>query len=305
MTKVSIIGSGNVGSTLAMRIAEANLADVALYDIAADTCKGKTLDLTDAAPIAGHNRAVTALADYSGIKNSSIVVITAGFPRMPGMSREELLAKNASIVKDAVGGIKRHSPSAIVILVTNPLDAMTYLAYKAGGFSRNKVFGMAGDLDTARFVVLLAEAAGVPYADIETYVLGSHGDTMVPVLSHTKIKGKSVYDVLSEGQIEDIVARTKKRGAEIINLLKAGSAYYAPSAAVFGMVKAVINDTNGISCVSCVLDGEYGLKDICIGVPASLGKDGIGSIKQLSLNEREISELKRSAEAIRKTLGTV
>jgi malate dehydrogenase len=303
MTKISVIGAGNVGATLAMRIIEADLADVVLLDIAEGLCLGKAMDLTDAAPIIGHGRKITGTKEYKKIEGSGIAVITAGFPRTPGMSREELFLKNSSIVKEAVKNIKLFCPDAVIIVVTNPLDPMVYLAYKESGFPRNRVFGMAGVLDTTRFVAMLSEATGVPSPDIETKVIGSHGDTMVPLISQTRINGKPLAQVLTKDKIREIVDRTKNRGAEIVGLLKAGSAYYAPSASVFLMIKAIIEDTGEILCVSCFLDGEYGLKDICIGVPVKLGRDGIVEIIELSLSDEEKEEFKKSAIAIRKTIG--
>lgn len=299
MAKVSVIGAGNVGATLAMRVAEADLADVVMIDIAEGLCKGKALDLTDAAPIAGHNRKITGASDYKQIADSDIVVITAGFPRTPGMSREELVLKNSSIVKAAAGHIKNYCPNAIIIVVTNPLDVMTYLACKESGFPKSRVMGMAGVLDTARFIALIAEAAGVKYGDVETYVLGSHGDTMVPLISQTKIKGKPIEKVMSKEKISEIAARAKNRGAEIVNHLKAGSAYYAPSASVFAMVRAILKNTGEILCVSASLDGEYGLKDVYIGVPARLGKKGIEKIIELSLSADEKREFEKSAKIIK------
>lgn len=306
MTKVSIIGAGNVGATLAMRIAEADLADVVLVDILEGIPAGKAMDLTDAAPIIGHNCKIIGTRDYNLIEGSKIVVITAGFPRTPGMSREELVLKNSSIVKEAIDSIKIFCPDSIIIVVTNPLDSMTYLAYKESGFPRNRVMGMAGVLDTSRFIALITEAAGVRNKDVKAYILGSHGDTMVPVLSHTKIKGKPILKALNRDKIDEIVKRTKNRGAEIVNLLKTGSAYYAPSASVFSMVRAVLRNTKEILCVSCFLDGEYGLKDICIGVPAKIGKNGIEKIIELKLTEEERIEFKNSAQAIiRGTIGKI
>jgi len=305
MTKISVVGAGNVGATLGMRIAEADLADVVMVDVAEGICQGKAMDLTDAAPVAGHNRRITGTADYKNIEGSGIVVITAGFPRTPGMSREELFLKNSSIVREAVRNTKALCPEAVIIVITNPLDAMTYLAYKESGFLKNRVIGMAGVLDTSRFIALIAEEARVGYKDVEAYVLGSHGDTMVPVLSRTTIKGKPIEKVLSAEKIGELVVRTKNRGAEIVNKLKAGSAYYAPSASAFAMVKAIIKNTRQVLCVSCVLDGEYGLKDICIGVPAKIGKNGVERIVELSLAEEEKREFERSAQAIKDTLGKI
>lgn len=305
MAKVTVIGAGNVGATLAMRIAEADLADVALFDIVEGMAKGKAMDLVDASPIMGHNRRITGIEDYKDSQGSSAVVITAGFPRRPGMSREELLAKNSSIVKEAVTGIKRFCPEAVIIVVTNPLDAMTYLAYRESGFSRNRVLGMAGVLDTSRFMALIAREAGVRARDIETCVMGSHGDTMVPLISQTKIKGKPISKVLSKAAIDGIVQRTKNRGAEIVAALKTGSAYYAPSASAFYMVRAVLKNTREVMSVSCVLEGEYGLSGVCIGVPARIGKSGIEKVVTLVLSDEEIAEFKRSAEVIRETIGTL
>jgi len=302
MTKVSVIGAGNVGATLGMRIAEADLADVVMVDIAEGVCQGKAMDLTDAAPIAGHNRRITGAADYKNIGGSGIVVITAGFPRTPGMSREELFLKNSSIVKEAVRNTKALCPEAVIIVVTNPLDAMTYLAYKESGFPKNRVMGMAGVLDTSRFIALIAEEARVRYKDVEAYVLGSHGDTMVPVLSRTRIKGRPIEKVMSAEKINELVARTKNRGAEIVNKLKSGSAYYAPSASTFAMVKAIIKNTREVLCVSCVLGGEYGFRDVCIGVPAKLGKKGIEEIIESPLTDKEKKELENSVEVVKRTV---
>jgi len=305
MNKIAIIGAGNVGATLALRIAESNLADVVLLDIAEGLCLGKTMDLTDAAPIISHSCKILGTTDYKNIEGSSIVIITAGFPRLPGMTREELFTKNASIVKEAVRNIKTFCPKAVIIVVTNPVDAMTYLAYKESGFSRTKVLGMAGVLDTSRFTALIAQELNVSYNDVETYVIGSHADTMVPLISHTKIKGKPITKILSKEKIDEIVKRTKNRGAEIVALLKTGSAYYAPSASVFSMVKAIIKDTREILCVSCLLDGEYGLRDICIGVPAKVGKNGVEKTVEFLLTAEERKEFENSVEAVRRTIGNI
>lgn len=305
MTKVSVIGAGNVGATLAMRIAEAGLADVALFDIFEGIASGKAMDMTDASPVVGHARRITGIKDYREIDGSSIVVITAGFPRTPGMTREELLAKNASVVRQAAENIKRYCPGAIIIVITNPLDAMTYFAYKVSGFEKNRVIGMAGVLDASRFKALLELETGAPSESIETYILGSHGDTMVPLLSRTKIKGRPIDKVLSREKIAEIVNRVRNRGAEIVAALKTGSAYYAPSASAFAMVRAILKNTKEVICTSCVLSGEYGLKDICIGVPAKLGANGIEKIIQLDLSKEEAEAFKRSAEVIRETLGTL
>jgi len=260
------------------------------------------MDLTDAGPIIGSGRKITGTNDYEAIKGSNIVVITAGFPRMPGMSREELLLKNTAIVKEAAKNIKRLCPESIIIVVTNPLDAMTFLAHKESGLPKARVMGMAGVLDTGRFIAILSEATGADYNEIETFVIGSHGDTMVPVLSQTKIKGKPLSDTLDKDKIAAIVSRTKNRGAEIVSMLKAGSAYYAPSASVFKMVRAILNDTKETLCVSCLLNGEYGLRDLFIGVPVKLGKAGILEIIELKLTDAEKRDFNLSAEAIKGTI---
>jgi len=302
MKKISIIGAGNVGSTVAMRIAESNLADVLLLDVVEGLSSGKAMDLTDASPIANHECHIQGAKGYEDLKGSQVVVITAGFPRQPGMSREELLAKNSSIVKGAAKGIKGNCPDAIIIVVTNPLDAMTYIALKESGFKRNKVMGMAGELDSSRFVALIAQVSGAKRSKIQTVVIGSHGDTMVPILSKTTIDEKQIADVLSKDKIDEVVKRTKHRGAEIVGALKKGSAYYAPSAACFSMVQAILNNSKKRSCVSCYLEGEYGLEDICIGVPVKLGKNGIEEIIKLELSDEENESFKRSAKAIGKTI---
>lgn len=305
MKKVSIIGAGNVGATLAMRIAEAALADVVLIDIAEDISLGKAMDLTDAAPIMRHDCSISATSNYKEIAGSDVVVITAGFPRTPGMTREELVSKNSSIVKAAVGNIKTHCPRAVIIVVTNPLDVMTHLAYRESGFPRNRVLGMAGVLDAARLRALIAAELKVRGRDVETFVLGSHGDTMVPVISHTKVRGRPIDRILTKDKIEALVTRTRNRGAEIVFLLKSGSAYYAPSASVFLMVRAILKNTREVLCCSCLLEGEYGLRNICIGVPAKIGKNGLEKVVEISLSDDEKQSFKNSAEVIKKTLGKI
>ncbi|MFH1847752.1 MAG: malate dehydrogenase [Candidatus Omnitrophota bacterium] len=300
--KITVVGAGNVGATLAMRILEADLGDVVLLDIFGDIAKGKALDLSDAAPLKGVNHGIIGTDRYDMIEGSSIVVITAGFPRKPGMSREELIFKNSGIVKEAAGNIKRFCPDSIIIVVTNPLDAMTYIAYKESGFKKNRVMGMAGVLDTSRFINLICREAGVSCSEVETWMLGSHGDTMVPVLSHTKIKGRAINEVLGADVVNRAVDRAKNRGAEIVSFLKTGSAYYAPSASAFAMVDSIVNDKKAVLPVSCFLEGEYGLKDICIGVPARIGTDGIEEIVELELDENESASFLRSAGQIKKNI---
>lgn len=303
--KITIIGAGNVGATLGMRIIENDLADVVLLDIAKNMAIGKSLDLLDAASIIGHERDIIATDDYNDIKGSGIVVVTAGVPRKPGMTREELISINAAIVKGACEKIKSYAPQAIVIMVTNPLDALTYLVYKVTGFERRRVFGMAGVLDTSRFVNLIARELKVPRSSVETYMLGSHGDTMVPAISRTRVGGKDVAKLLPKDKLDLIIKRTRDRGAEIVSLLGSGSAYYSPSAAVFKMISAILKDSGDLLVVSANLEGEYGLEDISIGVPCKIGKKGIEKIIELDLAPDEKTALKISAQAIKDSIKSL
>ncbi|MFA4981410.1 MAG: malate dehydrogenase [Candidatus Omnitrophota bacterium] len=300
--KISVIGAGAVGATLAQRILEGGIADVVLLDILKNLACGKSLDLLDAAPLVGHEKSMTGTDDYKEIRSSDIVVITAGLARKPGMTREDLIAKNADIIKDVAFNVRQYAPSSIVIVVTNPLDAMTYLTLKITGFPKNRVFGMAGELDASRFIYLIAEELKVPRSTVKTYVLGSHGDTMVPVLSHTRVSGKPLFDMLTPEKIEGIVKRTCDRGAEIVALLGSGSAYYSPSAAVFKMIKAIALDTKEVLTASVLLSGEYGLKDICIGVPCEIGRSGIEGIVKLDLSKEEETAFHRSVKAIKSSV---
>lgn len=300
--KVSIIGAGAVGATLAQRVLESGIADVVLLDIAKGIARGKSLDLMDASPIVGHENKITGTEDYAAIENSDVVIVTAGLPRRPGMAREELISKNASIVKDVSINIKKFAPSSIVIVVTNPLDSMTYLTRKVTGFKNNKVFGMAGVLDSSRFIAIIAEELNIPRSAVETYVLGSHGDTMVPALSKTFVSGKPLDKVINKEKITELVKRTRDRGAEIVSLLGTGSAFYSPSAAAFKMVRAVLENTRETMTVSAYLDGQYALKDIYIGVPAVIGKNGVESIVELDLSGDEKAAFRRSADTIKKSI---
>jgi len=303
--KVTVIGAGAVGATLGMRIIESDTADVVLLDIAKDMATGKSFDLLDAAAIVGHERHIQATDNYQDIKDSDIIVVTAGIPRKPGMTREELVSINARIVKGVSENIRIYAPSAIVIIVTNPLDAMAYLAYKTTGFKRERVFGMAGVLDTSRFIHLIAHELKVPRSSVETYMLGSHGDTMVPVISKTRVAGKEITKVLPKDKLDLIIKRTRERGAEIVGLLGSGSAYYSPSAAVFKMIEAILNDSGVTLVVSAYLKGEYGLEDIFIGVPCKIGKNGIEKIIDLDLAQDEKAAFKKSAEAIKESVNSL
>jgi len=300
--KISVIGAGAVGATLAQRIIEGGIADVVLVDILKNVAAGKALDLLDASPIVGHECDIIGTDDYAETKGSDIVVITAGLPRKPGMTREELVSKNAGIVKSVSESIKKYSPSAMVIVVTNPLDVMTYLVLKIMGSKRNKVFGMAGVLDGSRMAYLIADELKVRRSDVKTVVLGSHGDTMVPVLSKTMVSGKPVTDIIPKDKLERIVKRTCDRGAEIVSLFGTGSAFYSPSAAALSMIKAVINDTKETLTVSALLEGEYGLKDVCIGVPCVIGKSGMEKVIEMDLSKEERDAFLRSASAIQSSI---
>lgn len=300
--KISVIGAGNVGATLAQRIFESGTADVVLLDIAANMACGKAIDLLDAAPLVGSEAAITGTGDYTAIAGSEIVVVTAGLARKPGMTREDLVAKNAAIVRDVSFHIRTHAPDAIVIIVTNPLDTMTYLALKTTGFPRSRVFGMAGALDSARFIAIVASELGVKRSEIETYILGSHGDTMVPLLSATKVRGKPIENLMTKDDLERAVQRTRDRGAEVVKLLGTGSAYYSPSAAVMKMILAILNDTHETIATAACLDGEYGMSDICIGVPCRLGRSGIEAVVEVAMGPGERAAFEASARAIKSTI---
>lgn len=301
-TKISIIGAGNVGSTLAMRIAERGLADVVIVDIKEGVAKARSLDISDAASIIGYESKVYGTENFNEIRDSSLVVITAGFPRNPGMKREELLSKNKKIIESVSLHIKKYASNSIVIVVTNPLDIMTYITYKTCGFSKNRVLGMAGDLDTSRFIELIAQKLSIKKSSIVTLVMGSHGDTMVPVISHTKVSGNPLEQMLSKKEIDILVKDTKIRGAHIVSLLGQGSAYFAPSAAIAELIESVLTDAKKVHCVSAFLKGEYGLSDICIGVPARVGRNGIEEILEIDLSPDEKEAFKHSAKIIKDNL---
>ena len=300
--KISVIGAGAVGATLAQRLFESGLADVVLLDIAKNMARGKALDLMDAAPITGTEKSIIGTDDYRDIEASDIVVITAGLPRKPGMTREDLISKNAAIVRDVSSKIKAHAPDSIIIVVTNPLDVMTYLAYKTTGFSRSRVVGMAGALDGSRFIALIADELKIRRDFIKTYVMGSHGDTMVPVISQTYVKGKPISELLPRDKMESIIKRTCDRGAEIVSLLGTGSAYYSPSAAVVKMIRAIMDDTGEVVTGSFYLKGEYGLKDICMGVPCRFDRRGVIEVIELELSNEEKELFSKSANAVKSSI---
>ncbi len=291
-----------MGALSAMRVAQYGLAEVMLIDIAKGIAKGKALDLEDARSILKINYNVFGSEDINDIKDSDIVVITAGLARKPGMTREELLAKNAHILKEVCLNIKSQAPQAVVVVVTNPLDLMTYLALKVTGFPKNKVLGMGISLDASRFANLIAQELNLQPSDIDTVVIGAHGEGMLPLIKHTKIKGVSLDEFLSQEKVDNLVKKTVGRGAEIVSYLGSGSAFFAPSAAVAEVVKAIAKDEKKILGSCAYLSGEYGIKDICIGVPCRLGKNGIENIIELDLSDSEKKALLACGESIRKLL---
>ncbi len=297
--KVAVIGAGQVGGTCAQRILEKGLANVALIDVAEGIAKGKALDLGQAASTEGYDLKIEGGSDYSLISGSKIVVVTAGLARKPGMTREDLLTQNAKTVKEVAVNIKRYCPDSIIIMVTNPLDIMAYLAFKASGFEKERVFGMAGILDSSRFRYFISERLKIALSDVETMVLGGHGDSMVPLVGHTKVKGRPIEEFLSEYDIDNLIKRTRDGGAEIVALFKTGSAYYAPSSAVCRMVEAVLRDKNEIFPVSAYLEREYGLEDIYCGVPAKIGGEGIDEVIELKLSDDELAALRKSAAQVK------
>lgn len=297
--KIAIIGAGNVGATTALLAVQAGIANIVLFDVAENIAKAKAIDISHALAAQNLNIQVTAIKDYKDIAGSDIVIVTAGFPRKPGMSRDDLIKANADIVKSVSKEIKTHAPSAIVIIVTNPLDVMAYLAYKTTGFKHEKVIGMAGILDSARLVDFIAAKLNVKRSDINTVVLGSHGDLMVPVFSQTKINGKSLTEFLSVKDLDAVSEFTKNAGAEIVSLLGTGSAYYGPAASIVEMVKAILGNTKTTHCVCSYLQGEYGLRDVYIGVPCVLGKKGIEKVIELKLTQDETAALNKAADSIK------
>ena len=303
--KITIVGAGNVGATTAQRIADKGYADVVLTDIVEGLPQGKALDMLEAGPIVGSNSRVLGTNAYEDTANSNIVVITAGIARRPGMSRDDLLFTNMDIVGGVTRQIVLHSPNAILIIVSNPLDAMVYHAHQLSGFPKQRVLGMAGILDTARFRTFLAQELKISVRDVQAYVLGGHGDTMVPLVHYTSVAGVPVSQLLQKEVLERIVQRTRDGGAEIVNLLKTGSAYYAPSAAVTEMVEAILFDQKRVLPYTAYLDGEYGIRGLYIGVPAKLGAGGVEQIVTLPLTPDEQQALQRSAKAVQELVDAM
>ena len=303
--KIAVIGAGNVGAAVAQDLAEANLADIVLVDIIEGMPQGKALDLTQAGPIRGYNCRVTGTNDYSQIQGADIVVMTAGLARKPGMSREDLLNMNAEIVGGASEQVKKYAPDSFYLMVSNPLDIMTYHAFKKTGFPKNRVFGQAGVLDSIRFRAFIAMELGVAMGDTQAMVLGGHGDTMVPLPRYTTVAGIPISELISADRIKAISDRTRDGGAEIVKLLKSGSAYYAPAGATVDMVRAVLLDEKKVLPASAYLTGQYGLNDIYIGVPVVLGKNGVEKVLELKLDKDELGMLQKSAGTYKEFLKII
>ena len=303
--KITVVGSGNVGATLAHRLADKQLGDVVLIDILEGIPQGKGLDLLQSGPIEGYDLKVKGTNDYADTANSDLVVLTAGFPRKPGMSRDDLLKANFDVVKSTTEQVAKYSPDCILIVVTNPLDAMAQTAYRVSGFPKNRVMGMAGILDTARYRTLIAQALNVSVRDVQGLVLGGHGDTMVPVPSYTTVAGIPIAQLMAKEQLDKIIDKTRKGGGEIVGLLKTGSAYYAPSAAVAEMVDAIFNDRKRILPCAAYLEGEYGINGLFVGVPVKLGARGIEQIIEIKLTEEEKAALQKSAAAVKELVDIV
>jgi len=300
--KISIIGVGFVGATAAHWAAAKELGDIVLVDILEGIPQGKALDLFESAPIEGFDSNVIGTNTYEETKGSDIVIITSGIPRKPGMSREDLLDINRKIIEAVVAEVTAKSPNAILIMVTNPLDTMTYLAFKKSGLPRERVMGMAGVLDTARYRAFIAMELGVSVEDIQALLLGGHGDEMVPLPRYTTVSGIPLSQLLPKEKIDKLVDRARKGGGEIVNLLKTGSAFYAPSAGAIQMAEAILKDKKRILPCCVYLNGEYGLKDICFGVPVKLGEKGVESIIELDLTEEEKGLVAKSAESVKKSI---
>ena len=296
--KVTVVGAGNVGATAAQRLAEKELCDVVLIDIVEGVPQGKALDLTEAAPIEKHDAHLTGSNVYDESKDSNIVIITAGIPRKPGMSRDDLISTNAGIMKNVTAQVAERSPNAVLIIVSNPLDAMCHVAYEASGFPKNRVIGMAGVLDSARFRAFIAMELKVSVENTHAFVLGGHGDTMVPLPRYSTVAGIPITELIPKDRIDAIVDRTANGGAEIVKLLKTGSAYYAPASAAVEMAESILKDKKKILPCAVYLEGEYGIHDLFIGVPVKLGAGGVEDIIEITLTEEENAALMKSADAV-------
>ena len=304
-SKVTVVGAGNVGATAAQRIFDKGYADVVLVDIVDGLPQGKALDILEAGPVLGSDASIVGSNGYEETAGSDIVVITSGVARRPGMSRDDLLLTNMRIVTSVVEEIVKHSPDCVILPVTNPLDAMAQRAYQVSGFPKTRVVGMAGILDTARFRAFLAQELNVSVSSIEAYVLGGHGDTMVPVVGSTTTGGIPVANLIEKARLAEIVQRTRDGGAEIINYLKTGSAYYAPSASIVQMVEAILFDKNEILPCTALLEGEYGINNLFVGVPVKLNSGGVAEIIEFDLTADELSELRKSADAVQELVDVM
>ena len=297
--KVTVVGAGNVGATTAQRIHELGYADVVLVDVVEDLPQGKALDVLESGPVLGSDSQIVGSNGYEETANSDLAIITAGIARRPGMSRDDLLFTNMKIIGSVTEEVVKHSPNCILIVVTNPLDAMVQHAFRVSGFPRHRVFGMAGILDTSRFRTFIAQELNVSVEDVQAYVLGSHGDDMVPLVRYTTVGGIPITELLPQDAIDRLVQRTRQGGGEIVALLKAGSAYYAPSAAITQMAEAVLLDKKRILPCCAYLEGEYGIDGLYMGVPVKLGESGIEEIIQIKLTEDEQTALNKSAQSVR------
>lgn len=304
-SKITVVGAGFVGSTLVQRLAERDYADIVMFDIVPNMPQGKALDILQAGPVLGYDTLVTGTNDYRDTTNSDIVIITSGFPRKPGMTRDDLVKKNQEIISQVTEQVVKYSPNSILIVVTNPLDAMAQLAYHISGFPRERVIGMAGVLDTARFRTFIAQEVGVSVRDVQAYVLGGHGDTMVPLSRLCTVAGIPITQLLSSERIEQIVQRTRDGGAEIVKLLGTGSAYFAPSASVLQMVDAILLDKNMVMPCAVYLQGEYGVHNLFVGVPVKLGAKGVEQILEIELDEHERALVQKSAQAVRELIDVM
>jgi malate dehydrogenase len=303
--KVTVIGAGNVGANTAQKIAAKELADVVLVDVVEGVPQGKGLDMLESAPVEGYDVSITGSNGYAETAGSDIVVITAGFPRKPGMSRDDLLMANYEVVKTATEQAVKLSPQAILVLVTNPLDAMCWTAMKVSGFPRERVIGMAGVLDTARFRTFIAAELNVSFENVTAMVLGGHGDTMVPLVRFTNVSGIPLTELLDQATIERLVQRTRDGGAEIVKYLKTGSAYYAPAAATVEMVESILKDKKKVLPCAVSLQGEYGIHGLFVGVPVKLGKAGVEKIYEITLDQHEKAALKKSADAVQELVNVL
>jgi len=304
-SKVTVVGAGFVGSTLVQRLAERDYADVVMFDIIPNMPQGKALDLLQAGPVLGYDSLVVGTNEYADTANSNIVVITSGFPRKPGMTRDDLVKKNQEIVSQVAKEVVKYSPDCIIIMVTNPLDAMAQLAYHTSGFPRHRVIGMAGVLDTARFRTFIAQELNVSVRDVQAYVLGGHGDTMIPLSRMCTVAGVPISQLIPAERIEQIVQRTRDGGAEIVKLLGMGSAYFAPSASVLQMVDSILLDKNMIMPCAVYLQGEYGIQGLFVGVPVKLGAQGLEQIIEIELTPDEQSLLQKSAQAVKELIDVM